>query len=699
MVAAPPDTAPVTTWSRIAVVSGLLGLVVTQPVLDLFGRNPTFFTAGPYSRGQIVAFGLVVALVPSVLATALLLVVARIDARAGRVAYRACVVLLGGLFGNILLRGLGIDDARLAILATLAGAALAWFAEGTTPGRMLLRYLAFGNVVFLVSFLVLSPTSGLLSGTGVGDLGSISMPRPRGPVVVIVLDEFPVTTLMRGDGSINADRFPGFAALAERTTWFRNASVHHTSTDLAVPALLTGTLTKEGQLPSAQDHPRNLFTLMAGEVPVSAYEPVTTLCPPTACEPPSRPPLSQALRDAAIVYGHRLLPATLRDPLPDIGASWGGFVDDGSSGPLAGQPEGAAPVDRDDPFAKLAQLRGDERSRAGQAAVLAARTNAIDADPMLHFIHVLLPHVPWVLTPEGHQLLNLPTRVEDPEDPGYAWADRQRFQLHSMQVGAADVAIGNLIDHLDELDVWDETTLVVVSDHGVGTSDLPRLEAPEFGRENTPQSTQELHRVPLFIHSPMLTDGAIVDEPAQSIDVLPTLIDLLDIEVGWRLDGHSLVDGSAPHIAPVVGGDVGGALEVARRHAAEFPYGDDWTALAAVGHDGDLVGQTVADLAVGEPSRLRWQLDHGRQIGNLPTDDGAVPRLLTGLVEGGSEEPPELLVVVNGTVAGVTGGYVSAGDAWRFSAFLGPYLVDGANEFAAYEVDTVAGRRVLRPVG
>ena len=86
--------------------------------------------------------------------------------------------------------------------------------------------------------LVLSPTAGLVRSSGSVDLGSVTVPDPPGPIVVVVLDELPVTTLMRADGSINADRFPGFARLAERSTWFRNASVHHTSTHLAVPALL-----------------------------------------------------------------------------------------------------------------------------------------------------------------------------------------------------------------------------------------------------------------------------------------------------------------------------------------------------------------------------------------------------------------------------------------------------------------------------
>ena len=55
--------------------------------------------------------------------------------------------------------------------------------------------------------------------------------------------------------------------------------------------------------------------------------------------------------------------------------------------------------------------------------------------------------------------------------------------------------------------------------------------------------------------------------------------------------------------------DIDGLLDVVRRHEADFPYGWDWTALAAVGPQagsiGQLVGSPLDDLDVGAPSELR----------------------------------------------------------------------------------------------
>ena len=91
--------------------------------------------------------------------------------------------------------------------------------------------------------------------------------------MVIVLDELPAASIMRADGSINAERYPGFAELASVSTWFRNASSPDNYSHRAVPAILTGVVADEDDLPTYHDHPRNLFTLFGGEVPVRRYEP------------------------------------------------------------------------------------------------------------------------------------------------------------------------------------------------------------------------------------------------------------------------------------------------------------------------------------------------------------------------------------------------------------------------------------------
>lgn len=288
--------------------------------------------------------------------------------------------------------------------------------------------------------------------------------------------------------------------------------------------------------------------------------------------------------------------------------------------------------------------------------------------------------------------MEYPPRITDVDDPAYAWSARQQYQLQSMQTGAADVALGELMEHVRKSGAWDDALIVVASDHGLGL--LP----PDFGRRATENNREQLLRVPLFIKLPGQEAGELRDEPAMLVDVLPTIADLLDVETDWEFEGHSLFDGSEPEVEPMVDEDLDGLLAVVRRHFEEVP-GADWTGLAAVGDHADLVGMPLDELEVGAPSSLRWAPDHEETFGDLPDERGASPQLLTGVVEDADvDTAPELVVAVNGTIAGTTGGYVPVDSGARFTSFLGPYLRVGANEIRAFEVERRGSAAVLHEV-
>ena len=68
-------------------------------------------------------------------------------------------------------------------------------------------------------------------------------------------------------------------------------------THKAVPAILTGNKTKSGKLPTYQDAPNNLMSLLGTELPVHRYRGRLGHVPQReVCAPPPRQPLSQALR-------------------------------------------------------------------------------------------------------------------------------------------------------------------------------------------------------------------------------------------------------------------------------------------------------------------------------------------------------------------------------------------------------------------
>ena len=671
--------------TRSLVVLGLSSLAVAQPLLDLFGRNPEFFVAGNYSTAQIIWFAVLITLVPPLVGITAIVAATMINRRAGTIVYGAVVAILGAAFVLAVLRTIGVDPVVLVVAVALAGGVAAVvLAVRTHAGRLLLSYLAVANIAFVAMFLFASPTAKLIAGGGSGDLGDVTVPEPAGPVVVIVLDEFPAATIMRPDGTINSDRFPGFAELASVSTWFRNASSQYNLTHRAVPSLLDGRLSEGDELPTYRDHPRNLFTLLGGEVPVHSYESVTSLCPPDLCSDAAPQPLSQAIEDASIVYGHRVLPAALRDGLPAIDNSWGAY---------GVQEDGGGDNYIRDAYSRWLGLGADERSPLGQAAVLSERTTSISAEPALHFVHVAVPHRPWVLAPSGYATSFAPELIRDPADPRYDFENRMEFQLHSMQVGAVDTLITDLLDHLRQLPNWDETLLVVTSDHG------SNLTPPDLGRMRiTDANREEAFRVPLFVKAPGQTSGEVRDDSAQVIDVLPSIVDLLEADVDWDFDGHSLFDGSAPTVEPKVSTDVAAAVDIAVRRSEEFPFGEDWIGLAAVGANGDLVGRDVAEFTVGAASDFTSTIDQRAQFADLPTADGEMPFVVSGTVDG-PQQPPELVVAVNGRLAGVLGGFVPEGEGWTFIGYLADLYRPGDNDVTVYEVARSESDVALRPVG
>lgn len=686
--------------TRAFVILGLSALAIAQPLLDLFGQNPEFFVAGNYSGGQIVWFALLITFIPPLVFVGATTAATLINERLGTIVYAVSVAVLAGAFGLALARTLGLDHLAVAGIVGVALAATGVvLALRSHPGRMFLSALALANVFFLVLFCFASPTAELIAGASAGDLGQVDLPAVEGPVVLIVLDELPAATLMRADGSLNADRYPGFAALADASTWFRNASSQYNLTHRAVPSILDGTLAGDDDLPTWGDHPRNLFSLLGGTLPVHRYESVTDMCPPSACAPPPRRPLRQALEDASVVYGHRVLPTTLRDGLPAIDNSWGEYGAQGeTSDELVRQEAGAAANGDGDSlveraYAKWQALGAEERSPRGQAAILREGIDAITTAPAVHVIHVALPHRPWVLSRTGIATSHLPELITDPDAPGYDFAARMEYQLHSMQVGAADVLVGELVRHLRSLPTWEDTLLVVTSDHGTN------LTPPDIGRMKvTDANREEVYRVPLFIKAPGQTEGEIRDDSAQNLDVLPSVVDLLGADVDWEFDGHSLFDGSTAHTAPKVSTDVDAVIDIAARRAEDFPHGDDWTALAAVGEHGDLVGTDVADHTRGEPSALRATLDQAELFDDLPTGEGTQPFVVAGVVRDADAEPPELVVAVNGRIAGVVGGYRPQGDDWAFNGYVADFYEPGRNEVALYEVSREGGEAVLHLV-
>ena len=272
-------------------LAALAAFTFSRPVLDSFGRSPETFIARHASTTDIVVFGLVVAFVPA-------LVVAALGAatRLGGPTFRqrahiALVVLLGGLAAWRIGRditGWPNDAAKPVLVGILVGPLLGLLRWRVPITATFLRYAGVASVIFLLQFLVMSPTTDLAFGTPAGvdpavdrqvaaDIGDVSP-----PVVFVVLDALPTASLLDGTGRVDSELFPNIGALAAGSTWYRNHTSVAAFTGEAVPALVTGRY-PEPDDPDPSLESENIFTLLGGSYDMHVKEQVTRLCPDTLC--------------------------------------------------------------------------------------------------------------------------------------------------------------------------------------------------------------------------------------------------------------------------------------------------------------------------------------------------------------------------------------------------------------------------------
>jgi len=678
----------VTAPRRFLHLAVLSAFALAQPLFDVLERSPEFFAVRGSARADVIVFGVALTIVPPV---ALVLLELAAGLMRKRVAVGLHLVFVAGLSGLLALQAVkragDLPPGLLVALSALLGvcaAALYWKAGAA---RTILTVLAPAPLLFLGLFLARSPI-GSLDYAGPAHAGSFA--GARTPIVMVIFDELPVTSLMDASGQIDAARYPSFAALARSSSWYRNTLTVHGFTPYAVPAILTGDYPSERKLPLVSDQPANLFTLLGRRYSFDVYEGVTRLCPKELCGR-AVPGFGERMRsltsDLGLVYLHVLLPKRLADGLPSVTQTWVNF------GGKNGRPAIGDLVGR--------ELSSDQRVRFESFV----RSIAPRQRPALYFIHVLLPHVPWHYLPSGKEYANdaLPG-LSDERWSGEPWLVEQGFQRHLLQVEYVDRLLGELLARLRGTGLYDRSLVVVTADHGVS------FRTDDSRRGPTKTNLQDIAFVPLFVKAPGQRAGKVVEAPISTIDILPTLAALLGARLPSPVDGRTEVDpGPGRRTAVVLDWRfkrlaVDAAVLEARRDATLarqvelFGSGAGGPGLYGLGPHRELVGRSVAGLAVLHSPRWKATLDQRDVLRSVDLGSVFLPVLLTGRLEGA---PPgtALALAVNGRVVAVAKSFRYAG-ATRFSALVPESaLRAGANSVAIYAVSGPAGALRLERLG
>jgi arylsulfatase A-like enzyme/Flp pilus assembly protein TadD len=176
-------------------------------------------------------------------------------------------------------------------------------------------------------------------------------------------------------------------------------------------------------------------------------------------------------------------------------------------------------------FLDSVQRRGDETT---DEAIAWLRENALGR--FFLWVHLYDPH--------------------DPYEPPEPYASRYPGRPYEGEVAYSDELVGRLDRALGELGVAEKTLLVVTSDHGEAFEEHGETGHGYFIYDTT-------LRVPLILRGPGIPAGGEIESPVESVDLLPTIAELLGIALpeSMHLSGRSLAralrGGDEPEPKPI----------------------------------------------------------------------------------------------------------------------------------------------------
>lgn len=208
---------------------------------------------------------------------------------------------------------------------------------------------------------------------------------------------------------------------------------------------------------------------------------------------------------------HATIPSLLKKEGYATGAAVSAYVLRGSTG-LAAAFDSYDDVMDSSEGASVAELQ-----RSG-TRTLAVSEKWIDANrerPFFFMLHLYEPHAPY-----------------DPPEPF-----RSEYAGHEYdgEIAAADAVVGGFVSFLKEKNLYDDATIIFMSDHGEGLGDHGEIQHGIF-------LYRESIRVPLVLKLPGSKKGGTrIATPVELIDIFPTVAQIVKADPPKTLAGRSLL--------------------------------------------------------------------------------------------------------------------------------------------------------------
>ena len=570
----------------------------------------------------------------------------------------------------------------MILIALALGALFAWGLARRGFVRQLLDVLTPAPLVFLALFIFFSDTHKLIFPAEDANALGVKV-ESHAPIVFVTIDELPRATLMDASGRrIDAKRFPGFARLAQESTWYRNNTSVADFTGRAVPAIMTGNSPEYTTLPISSDQPNSIFSLLGGKYKFNVTEVVTQVCPSDLCgnedeaQPPQRTRLKSLAEDLRYVEGKLILPPAMANDLPDVSATFGNFGNNGGSGQYAGQF--AQDLFRPPSPGEFQRFLGRIPPKGGRS---------------LNFIHMELPHEPFHFLPDSREYNFAP--ISDVAGPNaQKWAAGvggvgTTWQRHFIQTGYADHLVSQMLDRLHSSGVWDKAMVIVTADHGIS------FDPKDYRRIAAKTNLGGVGNPPLFIKYPGQKSGEVSEVHTETIDIVPTIADVLGIDLPYRTDGRPISeDDSSRDVVMTTGlkttvrapfsAMLADRERVLREQSRQLGTGNG---LFELGPRPDLLGAPAppADAPGGAASA---ELNDPAAYANVSFAHGRkIPAFAVATLD--RVKPQSLIAIAaNGRVAATARAFLFDGKTWAGAILPPDSLRPGSNSVGFYLVGT-----------
>lgn len=135
--------------------------------------------------------------------------------------------------------------------------------------------------------------------------------------------------------------------------------------------------------------------------------------------------------------------------------------------------------------------------------------------PFFAFVHFYDPHAPYT--------------------PPQPYSQRYYYNPYAGEIAYVDATLGIFFEFLKQEGLWDNTLIILTGDHGEAFGEHNEYAHSVFIYEQT------LH-VPLIIHCPgLIPANQTVTEQVRLVDLMPTILDVLGIDIPEGISGSSLL--------------------------------------------------------------------------------------------------------------------------------------------------------------